>query len=72
MSAFPQQIYWLQELDVGRLNGLEKLPDCGVIAEIGKIPTWLQEDLETRQIALQERKIGALRLDGYHIRDMEA
>jgi hypothetical protein len=72
MSAFPREIYRPQELDevLGVLHHVEDLPDGGLIALIGKIPTWLPSELGPRLKELQGRKIGVLRLDGYRIKEI--
>ncbi len=71
-SAFSEfKVYHMRELDEvrGPLHHVEESPD-GVVALIGKIPTWLPSELGPRLRELQGRKIGVLRLDGYRLKEI--
>jgi len=49
---------------VGPLHHVEKCSEGGIVALIGKIPTWLPSDLEPRLRELIGRRISILKLDG--------
>jgi hypothetical protein len=55
----------------GVLYSIESCPDGGIIAIIGKISIWLPQALQSRLQGLQGRKIAILRLDGYHVRNLD-
>lgn len=56
---------------LGQLYGIEEIDgDC--LALIGKIPTALPAELMPKLKSLVGRRIGILRLDGYHVRRLES
>jgi len=63
------KVYRQAELEevVGDLYSIE-VTDLGLIAVIGKISVWLPEDLEEKLNGWIGRRVGVLRLDGYHLR----
>ena len=66
------KVYRQAELEevVGDLYSIE-VTDLGLIAVIGKISVWLPEDLEEKLNGWIGRRVGVLRLDGYHLRCLE-
>ena len=62
----------LQELEeiLGLLHTIEKT-ELGMLALIGKIQVLLPLELAGKLEGLIGKHVGVLRLDGYHIRDME-
>ena len=67
MTVFPFRQKELDEV-LGTLNHIEPSPDGGIVALIGKIPTWLPSELEPRLKELIGKPISVLRLDGYHLK----
>ncbi len=63
------EAYRLSELGVilGDLHSVEN-SDIGLIAVIGEITVLLPEELAEKLQALVGKRIGILRLDGYHVR----
>ena len=61
--------YRLSELEMvhGDLHSVEN-SDIGLIAVIGEITVILPEELAGQLQALVGKRIGILRLDGYHVR----
>jgi hypothetical protein len=64
-----QKIYHMSELDevLGPLNAIEEF-EGGIVALIGKIPVYLPSELTVKLQALIGRRVGVLRLEGYHVR----
>lgn len=64
--------YRLSELEevLGDLRNVEKT-EIGLVAVIGKISTILPEELTGKLEGLVGKRIGILRLDGYHVRCLE-
>ena len=73
MSAFPREAYRLREYDevLGTLFQIDAPMDGVIVALIGKIPTWLPSELNVRLQDFIGRRIGILRLDGYHLRCLD-
>jgi len=67
------EAYRLSELEMvhGDLLSVEN-KESGLIAVIGKISVSLPEELAGQLLALVGKRIGILRLDGYHVRCLEA
>ncbi|MGD0954687.1 MAG: hypothetical protein ABR985_20265 [Methanotrichaceae archaeon] len=67
------EAYRLSELEevLGELHSVE-IEELGLVAVIGKITVLLPEELAEKLQALVGKRIGILRLDGYHVRCMEA
>ena len=67
------EAYRLSELEMvhGDLHSVENT-ESGLIAVIGKISVSLPEELAGQLLALVGKRIGILRLDGYHVRCLEA
>ena len=65
--------YHMSELDevLGSLNSVEKT-EIGLVAQISKISVLLPEELAGKLQGLVGRRIGILRLDGYHVRCLDA
>lgn len=65
------EAYRMRELDEvrGDLQHIEEA-EGGCLALIGKIPVILPPELAGRLQGLVGRKIGILRLDGYHVREV--
>ena len=63
------EAYRLSELEMvhGDLHSVENT-ESGLIAVIGKISVSLPEELAGQLQALVGKRIGILRLDGYHVR----
>jgi hypothetical protein len=66
------ETYRLSELEevLGDLHSIE-ITEIGLTAVIGKISTVLPEELTGKLEGLVGKKIGILRLDGYHVRCLE-
>ena len=66
------ETYRLSELEEvhGELHGIE-ITEIGLIALIGKIKVLLPEELFGKLQGLVGKRIGILRLDGYHIRCLD-
>lgn len=64
-----QKIYHMSELDevLGILNAIEEF-EGGIVALIGKIPVYLPSELTVKLQGLMGRRVGVLRLEGYHVR----
>lgn len=62
--------FQLRELDevLGKLHFIEPSKDGGIVALIGKVPTWLPPELEPQLRELVGRPMSVLRLDGYHVK----
>jgi hypothetical protein len=62
------EAYRLSELEevLGELHSIE-ITEIGLIAVIGKITVLLPEELADKLQGLVGRRIGILRLDGYHV-----
>ena len=56
---------------LGDLHSVEKT-EIGLVALISKISVLLPEELAGKLQGLVGKRIGILRLDGYHIRNLEA
>jgi hypothetical protein len=67
------EAYRLSELEevLGELHSVE-IEELGLVAVIGKITVLLPEELAEKLQALVGKRIGILRLDGYHVRCLEA
>jgi hypothetical protein len=67
------EAYGLSELEevLGELHSVE-IEELGLVAVIGKITVLLPEELAEKLQALVGKRIGILRLDGYHVRCLEA
>lgn len=67
-----ESFYRMRELDevLGPLHHVENSPHDGCLALIGKIPVLLPSEIFGELQKLIGRKIGILRLDGYHIREV--
>lgn len=67
------EAYRMSELDevLGDLHAVEEA-DGGCQALIGKIPVVLPSELAGKLEGLVGKRIGILRLDGYHVRCLEA
>jgi hypothetical protein len=63
--------YRLKELEEvrGDLRRIEKAED-GCLVLIGKIPALLPEELAGKLKSLEGRRVGVLRLEGFHVRDL--
>jgi hypothetical protein len=63
------EAYRLSELEevLGELHSIE-MTEIGLIAAIGNISVLLPEELAGQLNGLIGRRIGLLRLDGYHVR----
>ena len=66
------EVHRLQELEeiLGVFHTIEKT-ELGLLALIGKIQVLLPLELAGKLEALIGKRVGVLRLDGYHIRDLE-
>ncbi len=72
-NAFSEfKVYHMRELDEvrGPLHHVEESPDGGIVALIGKIPTWLPTELGPKLREMQGRKIACIRLDGYRLKEI--
>ncbi len=67
-----QETHYLSELEevLGQLHSVET-SECGLIAVIGKIRVRLPKKLSRQLKGLIGRRIGILRLEGYHLRCLE-
>jgi hypothetical protein len=70
MTVFP---YRMKELDevLGDLHHVEEAQDGGIVALVGKIPVLLPGELARKLQGMLGRRVGVLRLEGYHIRELE-
>jgi hypothetical protein len=65
------EAYRLSELQeiLGELHSIQ-ITEIGLIAVIGKISVLLPDEMERNLQGLVGKRIGILRLDGYHIRSI--
>jgi len=64
--------YRLSELEevLGNLRGVENT-EFGLVAQISKVSVLLPEELAEKLQGLVGKRIGILRLDGYHVRCLD-
>ncbi len=68
VTASPYRMRDLDEVR-GDLHCIEEA-EGGCLALIGKIPVLLPEELDGKLQGMVGRRVGILRLDGWHIRDL--
>jgi len=73
MSAPPREAYLPHEYGeiLGVLHQINAPMDGVIVALIGEIPMILPSELDARLHEFIGRKIGILRLDGYHLRCLD-
>jgi hypothetical protein len=73
MSAFPREAYRPHEYGeiLGVLHQIDAPMDGVIVALIGEIPTILPSELDASLQEFMGRRIGILRLDGYHLRCLD-
>jgi hypothetical protein len=66
------EIYRLSELEevLGNLHSID-ITEIGLVAVIGKVKILLPGELAGQLEGLLGRRVGVLRLDGYHLRCLE-
>jgi len=73
MTAFPAEVYRMKELDevLGDLHHIEEI-EGGCLALIGKISVLLPPELAGKLHGLVGCRVGVLRLDGFHVCNLNA